>query len=83
MRCEMAAFLSASLLLGCAAATTGTGRPPNPTRLEPPPGVSERALAVDTRAPEFTLPMSTGGTWSLRNALRDGPVVLLFYRGDW
>jgi hypothetical protein len=70
-------------ILACATAMRSAGHPPNPTREEPPPGLSTRALAVGSRAPEFTLPATTGGRWSLASAVRKGPVVVLFYRGHW
>jgi peroxiredoxin len=42
-----------------------------------------RGLAVGEKAPEFTLPDATGATVSLRERLIAGPVVLVFYRGEW
>lgn len=55
----------------------------NPGRESPPPGIEERALAVGAQAPGLTLDSTRGGTWSLTEALEGGPVVLVFYRGDW
>jgi hypothetical protein len=75
--------LSIYVLVGSATAMKAGDLPPNPTRTEPPPGLSEKARAVGGRAPDFTLPSSTGGTWSLGNALRRRAVVILFYRGHW
>jgi peroxiredoxin len=40
-------------------------------------------LAVGDRAPEFELPDALGKTVSLRERLLSGPVVLVFYRGEW
>jgi peroxiredoxin len=40
-------------------------------------------LAVGERAPEFSLPDAVGRTISLRERLSGGPVVLVFYRGEW
>lgn len=40
-------------------------------------------LDVGDRAPEFVLPDQLGRTVSLREQLAHGPVVLVFYRGDW
>jgi peroxiredoxin len=40
-------------------------------------------LAVGERAPEFELPDALGKTVSLRERLLAGPVVLVFYRGEW
>ncbi|HYX91710.1 MAG TPA: hypothetical protein VE782_09110, partial [Myxococcaceae bacterium] len=83
LRAAIAAILLTFVLSGCATVMKAAGYPPNPTRAEPPPGISSRALAVGSPAPEFSLPATTGGTWSLRNALREGPVIVLFYRGHW
>jgi peroxiredoxin len=33
--------------------------------------------------PNFELPDQKGNSWILRERLRSGPVVLVFYRGDW
>jgi peroxiredoxin len=35
------------------------------------------------RAVDFTLPSDDGGSWTLSEHLARGPVVLVFYRGDW
>jgi peroxiredoxin len=40
-------------------------------------------LAVGNEAPEFSLPDAMGRTVSLRERLSGGPVVLVFYRGEW
>ena len=40
-------------------------------------------LSVGDRAPEFTLPDQAGRPVSLTERLATGPVVLVFYRGDW
>ncbi len=40
-------------------------------------------LEVDDRAPDFALPDQLGRTVSLSDRLADGPVALVFYRGDW
>jgi peroxiredoxin len=42
-----------------------------------------RGLAVGEQAPEFSLPDATGRAVSLRERLSAGPVVLVFYRGEW
>jgi len=34
-------------------------------------------------AADFTLPDHTAKDWSLAEALARGPVLLIFYRGDW
>lgn len=46
-------------------------------------GILDRALKAGDRAPPLTLPHSTGGVMSLAGAIKDGPVVLSFYRGGW
>jgi peroxiredoxin len=46
-------------------------------------GQAERATNVGDIAPGFSLPNATGGTVTLNDLLRDGPVVLSFYRGSW
>ena len=38
---------------------------------------------VGTKAPDFELPDQQGYPWCLSGALETGPVVLVFYRGDW
>jgi len=43
----------------------------------------EAAAGIGTKAPEFRLPDVKGDLISLTNLLRDGPVVVTFYRGGW
>ena len=38
------------------------------------------ALNTETKAPDFTLPSTTGDKFSLADALRRGPVVLAFFK---
>ncbi|MDT8388141.1 MAG: peroxiredoxin-like family protein [Thiogranum sp.] len=40
-------------------------------------------LEAGTTAPDFTLPDSTGNAVQLAELLKQGPVVLIFYRGAW
>jgi len=40
-------------------------------------------LALNTIAPDFSLPNATGSKVRLSNQLKQGPVVLVFYRGAW
>jgi peroxiredoxin len=40
-------------------------------------------LNVNDEAPKFTAKASNGSIVSLKKALKKGPVVLLFYRGQW
>jgi peroxiredoxin len=44
---------------------------------------ADRAVRVGARAPDFTLPDTTGKDISLARLLREGAVVLSFYRGIW
>jgi peroxiredoxin len=44
----------------------------------PPAGVE-----IGARAPDFTLPDAHGRPVALHDRLRDGPVVVSFYRGAW
>lgn len=37
----------------------------------------------DKSATDFELPDHQGETWRLSESLRNGPTVLVFYRGDW
>jgi len=46
-------------------------------------GIYERALAVGDQAPDFTLPNATGEKVTLADLLKQGPVVLTWYRGGW
>lgn len=46
-------------------------------------GVLEKALKVGDKAPEFALPDATGKTVKLSDLLKDGPVVVTWYRGAW
>ncbi|HAJ91545.1 MAG TPA: alkyl hydroperoxide reductase [Gammaproteobacteria bacterium] len=43
----------------------------------------ERAIAAGDIAPDFTLPGASGAAVRLRDKLREGPVILSFYRGGW
>lgn len=46
-------------------------------------GIAERALKAGDFAPDFELPAVDGRTVRLSALLRDGPVVVSFYRGGW
>jgi len=46
-------------------------------------GLERDALKPGDPAPDFTLPDATGKPVSLGARLREGPVVLAFYRGGW
>jgi len=40
-------------------------------------------LKVGSKAPDFTLPDASGSTVTLSKELKEGPVILMFYRGAW
>ena len=40
-------------------------------------------VGVGREAPDFELPDQQGHPWCLSGELETGPVVLIFYRGDW
>ena len=46
-------------------------------------GIERRALKLGAVAPDFLLPDAQGRCVRLRSLLRQGPAVLLFYRGGW
>lgn len=46
-------------------------------------GVIESAKNVGDRAPGFTLPDAVGKEVALDSLLKDGPVIVVFYRGAW
>ena len=46
-------------------------------------GLAQRSLRAGQPAPDFTLPDADGQPVSLSQLLAAGPVVLVFYRGNW
>ena len=44
---------------------------------------AEKALKEGAQVPDFTLPDALGNAVTLSHLLRQGPVVLSFYRGEW
>ncbi|MFC7338575.1 peroxiredoxin-like family protein [Haloferula chungangensis] len=46
-------------------------------------GIVDKAKNVGDKAPDFTLKNATGKEVSLKSLLKDGPVVLTWYRGGW
>jgi peroxiredoxin len=46
-------------------------------------GLADQALTVGDTAPDFTLPDATGKSVRLSQLLKQGPVVINFYRGEW
>jgi hypothetical protein len=59
------------------------GAPPHAGRREAPPGIESHAAKVGSRAPAIALGTAESGRWSLENARKRGPAVLVFYRGFW
>ncbi|MEO0434124.1 MAG: peroxiredoxin-like family protein [Cyanobacteria bacterium J06656_5] len=46
-------------------------------------GIANQALTVNDKAPDFELPDATGKSVRLSELLKQGPVVINFYRGEW
>lgn len=46
-------------------------------------GIANQALTVNDKAPDFELPNATGKLVRLSELLKQGPVVINFYRGEW
>ncbi len=40
-------------------------------------------IIIGSTAPDFTLPDQQGQPWRLEDALAQGKIVAVFYRGDW
>ena len=59
------------------------GIPPHAGRREAPPGIESRATKVGSRAPAIALVTAKSERWSLEDARKRGPAVLVFYRGSW
>jgi hypothetical protein len=73
----------ATMVAVAGSVSTAADLPPDPGRPTAPPGIESRAVSVGSPAPAISLPATTGGTWALASARDAGPVVLVFYRGDW
>ena len=41
------------------------------------------AMSIGEIAPDFRLPISGGDEYVLSDAVKDGPVAIIFYRGHW
>ena len=41
------------------------------------------AIRSGDKMPAFELPDHTGKSWNLDEQLSEGPVMLVFYRGNW
>ncbi|MBS0014593.1 MAG: redoxin domain-containing protein [Desulfobacterales bacterium] len=46
-------------------------------------GIADKAKAIGDKAPDFSLENYRGKTVNLYEKLKQGPVVLGFYRGGW
>jgi len=46
-------------------------------------GIAERTLNVGDEIPQINLPNAVGKTIDVNSMLKDGPVVISFYRGAW
>src|SRR5438270_42905 len=46
-------------------------------------GLAEGALKIGASAPSFELPDGDGMLWRSEDLLRNGPLVIVFYRGRW
>jgi hypothetical protein len=46
-------------------------------------GLAPKAPGIGEAHPDFELPAHTGEPWKLKDALKNGPLVLIYYRGDW
>ena len=46
-------------------------------------GLADRALKAGDHAPSFELPDGDGMLWRSEDLLRNGPLVIVFYRGRW
>lgn len=46
-------------------------------------GIEQRALNAGDTMPMFSLPAVGGGSFDLAAVLKDKPVVVNFYRGEW
>ncbi len=45
--------------------------------------IEQSAVKVGDKAPSFTLPDATGKAISLADTLKNGPAIVIFYRGSW
>lgn len=45
--------------------------------------ISPQGIQVNEKAPDFTAKDQKGKKVSLKNELKNGPVVIIFYRGQW
>ena len=46
-------------------------------------GIAEQSVKAGEQAPDFTLPDVFGNEVTLSDLLKQGPVVVTFYRGEW
>lgn len=87
--CALGAAIFASQVLNKPQADFYTSEPSetaqdNPEVIAPPIETDhDSAITVGSKAPDFTLPDAEGHKQSLAGLLKDGPVILSFYRGGW
>lgn len=43
----------------------------------------EQVVKIGEKAPDFRLPDTDGNLLRLSDQVRKGPLLLVFYRGDW
>lgn len=46
-------------------------------------GIAQRSLRTGDKAPDFSLPNAVGAPIDSRDLLKNGPLVVSFYRGSW
>ena len=68
--------------MSCAAALQAAGLPPEARRPEPPPKIETRVPSAGDAAPTLEL-ASTEGRVDLKERLRSGPAVVVYFRGTW
>lgn len=68
---------------GCGLVGKLTRMPAGAGRELPPTSIEERALAVGTVAPPIVLDDHQGRRFSLEEATKAAPVVVVFFRGEW
>lgn len=82
MRSTIALITLAAGLQGCVSASRVARMPIAALRETPPEDIGKAKEAGDG-VPVFSLPNQDSVPWVLSEKLDQGPVVLIFYRGDW
>ena len=94
MRRLLPGLLSAALILGASAALADGPPAFKPSKYsDGPVDITTDAYGAYKNAPkaprmgdtlaDFSLPKARGGTFKLSEALKDGPLLIMFYRGHW